>query len=138
MPEGRTVRVEDVPVFRSADRRQRICRLISEETCGTKRTAAGLYWLAPGHTHEVDVHPRSEEIYYVVQGRGVLRLDGDPHRVEAGMAVHIPAGVRHQTTNTGEEELVYFYVYVPPPAEPPNTTEPWELAQAPSGRGGRG
>lgn len=133
MSERRTVRAKDVPVMQSADGTQRICFLIGEATSGTKNVAAGLYWLAPGCTHDPDVHPKSEEIYYVVQGRGVLALDGTKHDVEPGMAVHIPAGVSHQTTNTGDEELCYFYAYVPPPTEPPNITEPWTLVQP--GRG---
>jgi mannose-6-phosphate isomerase-like protein (cupin superfamily) len=133
MSERRTVRVEDVPVMQSPDKTQRICFLIGAATSGTKNTAAGLYWLAPGCTHEPDVHPHSEEIYYVVQGRGVLRLDDEPHDVEPGMAVHIPAGVAHQTTNTGEDELCYFYVYVPPPTEPPNVSEPWTILPAGGG-----
>ena len=132
MAGKRTITPEEVFVFQSPDAKQRICRLIDESTAGTKNTAAGLYWLAPGHTHEVDVHPKSEEIYYVVRGRGTLRLDDVPHQVEAGMAVHIPAGTRHQTTNTGDEDLVYFYAYVPPPTEPPNVTEPWTVASEPA------
>ena len=122
---SRVTGVDDVVVFGSADGLERICRLIDEQRTGTTRLAAGLYWLAAGHTHEVDVHPESEEIYYVVQGRGQVRLDDEEYAVRAGQTVHIPAGVHHQTTNTGDEELVYFYVYAPPPAEPPRVTQPW-------------
>lgn len=133
MTERRTIHPREVPKLQSPDATQRICFLIDEAGCGTKNVAAGLYWLAAGCTHEPDVHPHSEEIYYVVQGQGVLHLDGEPHRVEPGMAVHIPAGVSHQTTNTGEDELCYFYAYVPPPTEPPNVSEPWTLAPAGGG-----
>ena len=61
---------KDVPHVASEDGSQRVCFLIDRGNCGSERTTAGLYWLAPGREGSPDVHPSSDEIYYVVEGRG--------------------------------------------------------------------
>lgn len=52
--------------------------------------------------HAVDIdgarehyHKRSTELYYVLEGEGVVRLDGVEHPVHQGSIVHIPPGVVH-------------------------------------------
>jgi quercetin dioxygenase-like cupin family protein len=79
-----------------APREQSACgwrdRLISLEDDG--RVAA---W-----AHAVDIdgarehyHRRSAELYYVLEGEGVVTLDGKAHAVRKGSIVHIPPGVIH-------------------------------------------
>lgn len=41
-------------------------------------------------------HRESEEFYYVLEGGGVMEVDGDRRRVEPGDAVIIPPGAWHQ------------------------------------------
>jgi quercetin dioxygenase-like cupin family protein len=52
--------------------------------------------------HAVDIdgarehyHRRSTELYYVLDGEGVVLLDGREHPVRKGSIVHIPPGVVH-------------------------------------------
>ncbi len=52
--------------------------------------------------HVVDIdgsrehfHERGTEIYYVLEGEGAIRLDGEPHPIHKGSLVHIPPGVVH-------------------------------------------
>lgn len=52
--------------------------------------------------HAVDIdgaklhyHKRSTELYYVLEGAGVVFLDGEDHPVRKGSIVHIPPGVIH-------------------------------------------
>ena len=52
--------------------------------------------------HAVDIdgakahfHRRSTELYYVLEGEGVVVLDGEEHAVRKGSIVHIPPGVVH-------------------------------------------
>jgi mannose-6-phosphate isomerase-like protein (cupin superfamily) len=59
--------------------------------------------LAPAAwAHAVDIdgaklhfHKRSAELYYVLDGAGVVLLDGVEHPVQKGSLVHIPPGVVH-------------------------------------------
>jgi quercetin dioxygenase-like cupin family protein len=52
--------------------------------------------------HAVDIdgarehyHKRSTELYYVLEGGGLVVLDGKEHRVRKGSLIHIPPGVVH-------------------------------------------
>lgn len=57
-------------------------------------------------------HP-GDEISYVLEGEGELRIDGeDPRRVKAGEAFVIPAGTIHDAINVGSGPLKLVGVYV--------------------------
>lgn len=52
--------------------------------------------------HAVDIdgakqhyHKIGTELYYVLEGKGIVILDGDEHAVKQGSIVHIPPGVVH-------------------------------------------
>jgi quercetin dioxygenase-like cupin family protein len=55
------------------------------------------------HTHA--------EIYHVASGRGVVRVDGAEYGVQRGSVVYIPGDAEHGIWNTGEDELVWLYVF---------------------------
>ena len=63
---------------------------------------------------EVHVHEVAENLYYILQGRGIVELDGERHLVEPHMVIHIPPGVRHGIFNTGLEDLIFIVVASPP------------------------
>ncbi len=63
---------------------------------------------------EVHLHEVAENLYYILEGKGIVELDGERHLVEPHMVVHIPPGVRHGIFNTGLEDLVFLVVAVPP------------------------
>ncbi|RPJ34758.1 MAG: cupin domain-containing protein [Verrucomicrobiaceae bacterium] len=46
-------------------------------------------------------HKLSEEIYYLLAGRGVMEIDGESREVGPGDAILIPAGAWHQIRATG-------------------------------------
>ena len=84
--------------------------------------SAGVVLLAPGKGHTRHNHPGVEEILYVVSGQGMQMVEdeqGQPVRrpVRAGMMVHIPADVYHETINTGWEPLKLVAIYSPPGPE---------------------
>jgi oxalate decarboxylase/phosphoglucose isomerase-like protein (cupin superfamily) len=80
--------------------------------------STGVVMLAPGKGHTRHNHPGVEEILYVVSGEGIQMVEneeGQPVRqkVSAGMLVHIPADVYHETINTGWEPLKLIAIYAP-------------------------
>ena len=52
--------------------------------------------LEPGQVTERHYHRASEEIYFLLDGTGVLELDGHVRDVQPGDAVLIPPGTWHQ------------------------------------------
>jgi oxalate decarboxylase/phosphoglucose isomerase-like protein (cupin superfamily) len=74
--------------------------------------------LLPGAGHERHNHPDSDEILYILSGRGEQMVDdADSFPVSPGQAVFIPKAAFHSTVNTGWEPLVLLAVYAPAGAE---------------------
>ena len=62
---------------------------------------------AGGGSHE------KTEIYFIVSGNGLLRLDNETHVVSQGSLAVIPGMCEHSITNTGEiEDLVILTVWM--------------------------
>lgn len=59
-------------------------------------------------------HRESEEIYYLVEGRGRMELDGETREVAAGDAILIPPGAWHRIENTGAGPLRLLCCCAPP------------------------
>ena len=59
---------------------------------------------AGGATQE-HFHPRAEEIYYITNGTGRIRIEGELRDVMPGDAIAIPPGQKHKLWNTGGEVL---------------------------------
>jgi mannose-6-phosphate isomerase-like protein (cupin superfamily) len=104
------------PVWEAQDASRCVAPLITPESCGSERMVTGLWRLYPGHESEPDIHPDADEIYYVVSGEGKLVLGDEAYTVRQGMTVFIPANVHHQSFNHGDEDLVYYYIFAPPPS----------------------
>ena len=58
-----------------------------------------------------DQQPHSEdEVYYLVAGRAVLLIAGEPHPVEPGSVAFVAAGVEHRFTEISEDlEVLVFW-----------------------------
>ncbi|WP_206170984.1 cupin domain-containing protein [Phragmitibacter flavus] len=52
--------------------------------------------LPPGAKTDRHYHKASEEIYFLLEGRGTMEIDGEVRVVGPGDAVLIPAGAWHQ------------------------------------------
>ncbi len=50
-------------------------------------------------------HPVCEEIYYITQGVGRMRIEGELRDVKVGDAIAIPPGQKHKIWNVGGEIL---------------------------------
>ncbi len=70
--------------------------------------------LAPGAATEEHRHLHTEEIYYILQGRGRISLGGEAHEVEPGDGILIPPGTRHTIRNIGSKPLVFLCCCAPP------------------------
>jgi glucose-6-phosphate isomerase len=71
------------------------------------------YFMTKGHFHAV---LETGEVYYALRGSGLLVMEtpeGDC-QVEpfaAGQVVYVPPRWAHRTVNTGNEDLLFFWVY---------------------------
>jgi len=58
-------------------------------------------------------HAKTEEIYYVLEGRGRMQVGVDTRQVGPGDAVAIPPGALHQISNSGDSELKFLCCCAP-------------------------
>lgn len=64
----------------------------------------------PGQRLSYQTHARRSEHWFVVEGEGVVTLDGDQTDVRRGDSVDIPQGTAHRVHNTGRADLVFVEV----------------------------
>ena len=58
-------------------------------------------------------HPRTEEIYYILEGTADMTVDNETQPVRPGDAIAIPPGARHTIRNTGQETLKFLCCCAP-------------------------
>jgi mannose-6-phosphate isomerase-like protein (cupin superfamily) len=58
-------------------------------------------------------HPKTEEIYYILQGQGLMQVGQETSSVVPGDAIAIPPGELHTITNTGSEILLFLCCCAP-------------------------
>jgi mannose-6-phosphate isomerase-like protein (cupin superfamily) len=58
-------------------------------------------------------HPKTEEIYYILDGHGQMRVGQETTAVGPGDAIAIPPGASHQITNTGAGLLRFLCCCAP-------------------------
>ena len=66
-----------------------------------------------GPRGRVHRHTKSDNVYIVKSGEGLLTIDGERHTIVADDVVFIPAGTRHSLSNVSERELVIYEIYAP-------------------------
>jgi mannose-6-phosphate isomerase-like protein (cupin superfamily) len=84
--------------------------LFSADRTPTSSLYTGLTELAPGGWLGLHRHTQAE-VYHLVEGSGVVVLDGVEHPVGAGSAVFIPGDAEHGIRNTGEGALRFVYAF---------------------------
>ena len=69
--------------------------------------ALGVDTFGPGGEYEAHEH-QTPMYYYVIKGRGIMRVGDEERVVERGAWIYTPAGLKHYTKNTGDEDLAYI------------------------------
>jgi len=87
--------------------------LVGPENSGSRRIDFRISRYAPMAYVENHQHKVQEQIYYVLEGEGILTLDDVPHRMCPHDYVYVPPGVRHSFSNTGLNGLVFLVVTTP-------------------------
>ena len=88
------------------------------ETCGQIRPVLEEKDGAAAEVHHLEItnaklhyHERTDEIYYVLIGKGIMTIDGKSFDVVPGAAVLTRPGSSHGLKQTGTEDLVIMINY---------------------------
>jgi mannose-6-phosphate isomerase-like protein (cupin superfamily) len=84
---------------------------------GSTQLYLGQQWLQPGDQVFDHTHP-CEEILHFLSGKAIVRLGDKLVPVRSGDSVHIPTGLLHGFTNTGNTELHLFVIFPAPEFAP--------------------
>lgn len=96
--------LNEVPVFTTKDGSE-IRELLAHRNSGIRHQSLAEARLPAGGSTQEHYHPAAEEIYYITQGQGRIRIEGEVRDVKAGDAVAILPGQKHKLWNTGSEVL---------------------------------
>ncbi len=87
--------------------------LVSPEV-GWEDYVMRLFELTPGENSCSPRHNHQwQHIIYIVEGKGIIHLDGTDYEVEKNSFAYIPGGKTHQLINTGSEKFSFICI-VPP------------------------
>jgi mannose-6-phosphate isomerase-like protein (cupin superfamily) len=70
--------------------------------------------VGPGQETEAHMHRQSQEVYYVLEGTGTMRLGGQSLSIGEGDSILIKPGTVHNIKNTGGDALRVLCICCPP------------------------
>ncbi len=114
-PAGAVVERVNQPIHVIAEGKGGARVLLDESTApGLKEAAMTELVMLPGATVPEHTHDRSAELLYILEGTGTMRLGDRTVEVKPGMAIFIPAGMKHSLrVDTKIEPLRAVQVYTP-------------------------
>ena len=93
-----------------------VAELLNAKLCGAKNVLGMLRWLNRGETFDADPLPNSHQLLYLIEGDGVIRLEGKEYQVGRGAGVYLGHGEGASLSHAGTGQLRVFHLIVPPPA----------------------
>jgi quercetin dioxygenase-like cupin family protein len=91
-----------------------IRNLVSSKKLGTPgRYSVGTQTVAPKSFIREHTHDQNEEIIFVVEGRGIARIEGVDHPIEKGSCVYVAVNEKHHFLNPHDEPMTFFWVFTP-------------------------
>lgn len=88
--------------------------LVNPELQGSRNFDFRISSYPPSGYAEAHVHDVAEQIYYFLEGTGLVELGEDRQIVEPNTVMYVAPGVRHAVANTGFVNLVFIVVTSPP------------------------
>jgi len=93
--------------------------MFTPDTAGTKHLRFSIGYFDPGQGLSMHIHPESEEVYYVIEGRGTVYVgeERSATEVDQNTAVYVSPGTIHGIRNTAGGKLAVAF-FVAPGREP--------------------
>jgi mannose-6-phosphate isomerase-like protein (cupin superfamily) len=104
--------LNDVPAFITDDGSE-IRELLAYRNSSIRKQSLAEARLEPGKSTTPHFHPITEEIYYILEGQGLMQIGSKTRVVGPQDAIAIPPGQRHQITNVGDTLLRFLCCCAP-------------------------
>ena len=87
--------------------------LVMPETAGSTHIDYRISMYQPKAYVEKHSHKVQEQVYHVIEGEGLMHIDGKDHLVRRHDFIYLPPGCVHSIENTGTSDLVFLVVTSP-------------------------
>jgi len=87
--------------------------LVAPSTTGSGLLDYRISTYAPMAYVERHVHKVQEQVYHILDGEGLMELDGEKRVVRKNDVIFIPPGCWHSIRNTGLGQLTFIVVTTP-------------------------
>lgn len=104
--------IADAPVFTTKDGSE-IRELLAHRNSGIRHQSLAEARLPPGKQTTPHYHPVTEEIYYILEGRGRMQIGDEVRLVGPGDAIAILPGTIHTIENTADQTLRFLCCCAP-------------------------
>ena len=81
--------------------------LVAESTVGAKHITTSLVEMEPGGIQKPH-HHETEQCYMILEGQGIMEVDGERAEVRGGDTIFIPSNSVHSLVNNGTAILKYL------------------------------
>jgi mannose-6-phosphate isomerase-like protein (cupin superfamily) len=88
--------------------------LVKPETAGSRHIDYRISMYQPMAFVKLHKHKVQEQVYHVLEGEGLMEIDGERRVVRRHDVIFLPPGVEHAISNTGLVDLVFLVVTSPP------------------------
>jgi mannose-6-phosphate isomerase-like protein (cupin superfamily) len=87
--------------------------LVRPETAGSRLIDYRISTYQPMAQVELHTHKVQEQVYHVLDGEGMMEMDGKRRVVRRHDVIYIPPGVEHAIVNTGLTDLTFIVATTP-------------------------
>lgn len=56
---------------------------------------------------------KTSEVYYIIEGEGLMHIEGESSKVQAGQAIYIPPNTKQFIENIGKSDLKFLCIVDP-------------------------
>ncbi|HVB03150.1 MAG TPA: cupin domain-containing protein [Chitinophagaceae bacterium] len=73
--------------------------------------------MPPGTAERMHRHREAQQFFYILQGQGEFRLEGQPYLLSQGEGIHVAAGLMHDIRNRSGSPLSFLVISQPSSAQ---------------------
>ena len=93
--------------------------LVMPQTAGSRHLDYRISMYQPMAYVELHAHKVQEQIYHVLEGEGLMEIDGEKRLLRKHDVIYLPPGTMHAIQNSGLVDLVFLVVTSPVTDEGP-------------------
>lgn len=86
----------------------------TKETMGVENASLYVSEMQPGGSADMDRHPDSEHLFFILSGRGKAVVDGEEFIMEPNGCLFVPKNAAHGMEVIGKETLRTVVIFSPP------------------------